>query len=199
MQRAIALTGGIASGKTLVGDYLAARGVPVIDADAVVHRLLREDAALKARIRDTFGEGVFDADGFPDRRKLAAIVFPDAERRHLLEQWIHPAVREEISAFFRQQADQPVVVAVIPLLFESGLENAYPEIWLMVSEEDEQRRRLEASRRMSREDALARIRSQMPLAEKQKRLAAHGGGHLIHNGGTAQDVYRRVDALLALK
>lgn len=196
VRRAIAVTGGIASGKTLLGDYLIAQGIPVIDADAVVHRLLREDDVLKARIRETFGEHIFQEDGFPDRQKLAAIVFQDSERRACLERWIHPSVREEIDAFFRRHAAQPVVVTIIPLLFESGLEKNYPEVWLLGSDEDEQCRRLEATRGMSRNAALARIRSQMPLAEKRKRLAAHANGHFIQNSGAAQDVYRQVDALL---
>src|SRR5690348_8486826 len=97
-RRAIAVSRGIASAKTLLGDSLMAQGIPVIDADAVVHRLLREDDVLKAHIRETFGEHIFQEDGSPDRQKLAAIVFQDTERRACLERWIHPSVREEIDA-----------------------------------------------------------------------------------------------------
>ncbi len=195
--RLIALTGGIASGKTLVETYLAGRDIPVEDADAVVHRLLSKDDIVKARIRQAFGGSVFSDDGTVDRRALGALVFENPERRQLLESWLHPAVREALMAFRRQHAENPVVVVSIPLLFESDLQYAYPEVWLLVCEENLQMERLMTYRGLSREEALARIYSQMPMIEKQKLLNEHPNGKVILNRETLQALYQQVDALLA--
>lgn len=193
----IAVTGGIASGKSMVGDYLRAQGVPVIDADGVVHQILRENTALQAWIREVFGQGVFASDGSLDRQALGAVVFQDAEKRRMLEQQIHPLVRQEMMAFYQTHADQAVGVALIPLLFESSLEKHYDEVWLLDVDEATQLERLMQCRGMSRKDALARIGSQLPLAVKKQRLNEHPHGILLDNTGTPTETYHRVDRLLA--
>lgn len=195
-QRTIALTGGIASGKTLVEVYLKSLGIPVEDADAVVHRLLRDDEVLKSRIREAFGAEVFTPEGAVDRAQLGRVVFQNPERRVLLESWLHPAVRRELVAFRERHQDAPVVVVSIPLLFESKLEALYPEVWLLVCNQDSQIERLATHRGMSRADALARIQSQMPFSEKQARLTGHPNGKLLINQSTPQALYSQIDTLL---
>lgn len=193
----IALTGGIASGKSLVGAYLQGRGIPVIDADDVVHQLLREDAEVKDKIRQTFGDSVFAADGSVDRKALGAQVFTDSTKRKLLESWLHPKTRERIEAFYGQHQGQPLAVSIIPLLFESELEDRYDTVWLLETPEELQVARLQQSRAMSRADAQARIASQMPLLEKRERAARHPNHAVIANTGTADALYTQVDALLS--
>jgi dephospho-CoA kinase len=197
LQRTIALTGGIASGKSLVEAYLKSLGIPVEDADAVVHRLLRDDETLKSRIRAAFGPEVFTVEGAVDRVQLGRVVFQNPERRALLESWLHPAVRQELAAFRERHPNAPVVVVSIPLLFESKLENLYPEVWLLVCDPTSQIERLATYRGMSREDALVRIQSQMPLSEKQARLVTHPNGKTLINQSTPEALYTQIDTMLA--
>jgi dephospho-CoA kinase len=196
-RRRIALTGGIASGKTLVGDYLQKKNIPVIDADALVHQLLREDAKILAKLRDTFGPAAFDADDHVDRKKLGALVFEDTDKRRLLESWIHPKVRDLIDDFDRRHQAHPVTVSIIPLLFESCLQDRYDEVWLIETSEAVQLQRLLEKRHMSEAEAVARLRSQMPTEEKRRCLEAHACGRSIRNAGAPQDVYAQIDQLLA--
>lgn len=195
--RSVALTGGIACGKSLVGDALRVRGIPVIDADDVVHRLLREDEGLKAKIREAFGPEVFTPEGAVDRPRLGQAVFGDVARRKLLESWIHPETRAVIERFHRENRDAPVVVSIIPLLFESSLADRYDEVWLLQTDEATQLRRLMENRGMSREDALARIRNQMSAEEKARRARQHPCHVIWDNNGAPADLLRQVNARLA--
>jgi dephospho-CoA kinase len=193
----VALTGGIASGKTLAGEFLKARGVPVIDADDVVHALLKENETLKRQIRAEFGDAVFLPDGTVNRPALGAIVFGDTSKRKLLESWIHPKTREVIENFYQQNAHAPIGVSIIPLLFESGLENRYDEVWLLESDEAQQIERLMRHRHMTREDAEARIRNQMPLEEKRKHTMQHPAHAILDNRGKPEALIAQLEECLS--
>ncbi len=193
----IALTGGIASGKSLAGDYLKSRGIPVIDADDVVHGLLREDAALKASILETFGSAVFDESGAVNRPALGLQVFQHPERRKLLESWIHPKTRQKIEAFFVEHAAEPAAVAIIPLLFESGMAERYDQVWLLDTDPAVQLDRLVQKRGMTEADALARIHSQFSRAERQALTGQHAGGVILENTSTPEVLYQHLAKLIA--
>ncbi|HEY9746709.1 MAG TPA: dephospho-CoA kinase [Oculatellaceae cyanobacterium] len=195
--RRVAMTGGIASGKSLAGAFLKSKGIPVIDADDVVHALLREDEDLKRRIREAFGDAVFDADGAVNRPALGRIVFNDVAKRKLLESWIHPKTRDVIERFYQQHADALIVVSIIPLLFESGLQDRYDEVWLLETDEAQQVERLMQNRGMSREDAEARIRNQMPLAEKREKTRAHAAWQILDNRGTPEHLQNQLERVLS--
>lgn len=192
----IALTGGIASGKSLAGNYLREKDIPVIDADDVVHQILREDAEVKDCIRQTFGEQVFNEDGTVNRPTLGMQVFADVAKRKQLESWIHPKTRERIEEFYLQHAHRPLAVSIIPLLFESNLEDRYDEVWLMETPEEVQIDRLMQTRHMSLEDVQARIRNQMPAHEKRARATRHPCHHFIVNSSSPEALYRQIDTLL---
>lgn len=194
--RRVALTGGIASGKSLVGEYLKSQDIPVIDADDVVHTLLREDDELKVKIRSHFGKTVFREDGTINRPALGAIVFRDPEKRQLLESWIHPKTRETIEKFFQQHQHEPLGVAIIPLLLETGTERHYDEVWLLEADEAQQIERLMTKRNMTREEAQARLNSQMPLSEKRQRVQQHGTAAILDNRGTPEALLSQVESLL---
>lgn len=198
--RRVALTGGIAGGKSLVGEYLKSKGIPVIDADTVVHRLLREDAEIRERIRQEFGENIFLPDGAIDRKTLGAIVFNHPEKRKLLEGWIHPKTRQAIDRFYEEHKDMPVAVALIPLLFEGDdphMARRYDEVWLLETDEATQVDRLMRSRNMSREEALARIRSQMPMRTKREMAQSLEHCRIIRNDADPASLYRQIDGILA--
>lgn len=194
--RRVALTGGIASGKSLVGAFLKEHGIPVIDADDIVHQLLRESTVLKEQIRGEFGADVFDEAGHVHRPTLGAVVFADVTKRKLLESWIHPKTRDVIEQFYEAHADASMGVSIIPLLFESKLEDRYDEIWLLESDEEQQIERLMQTRAMSRSDAEARIRNQMPLAEKRKRTMQHPIYRILDNRGEPESLYQQLEQIL---
>lgn len=195
--RKIALTGGIASGKSLAGTYLQQHGVPVIDADEVVHALLRDDPELKSKIRGQFGDDVFTPEGQVDRQKLGSKVFNDQGRRKLLESWIHPKVRDAIEQFFQDNLLKKIGVALIPLLFESNLEKHYDEVWLLDIDEATQTQRLVDKRGMTPEAARARIASQMSAGEKRRRAQAFPQHHILDNRGTPDDLFRQLAKILS--
>ncbi len=192
----VALTGGIASGKSLVTEYLQQCGVATLDADAVVHQLLNEDTALKAKIYQVFGQDVFTSQGEVDRNALGQRVFSDVQQRKLLESLIHPKVRERVQAFFQTHGHEKLAVAVIPLLFESGLQARYDHVWLVTATREQQVERLMQHRGMSREEAEARIQSQMPLAEKLQQLKRCQNAAIIDNTGTPEATRQQVQRLL---
>lgn len=191
----VGLTGGIASGKSMITDLLKQHRIATIDADDVVHELFRQDVELKKEIRQAFGDGVFTATGEIDRKALGEIVFADDAKRRQLEGLIHPRVRREIEAFFRQHTNDRLAVAIIPLLFESNLEKYYDMIWLVKATKEQQIERLMNTRRMTREEALARIKAQMPLEEKLKRVQAKPHA-VIDNSGSRRDTERQIHKLL---
>lgn len=185
----VAITGGIACGKSLAGDYLASLDVPVIDADAVVHQLLASDDAVKAAILNYFGSEILDDQGSVSRPLLAKRVFEDAPARRFLEQLIHPKVREVIAAFFQEHSQAQLAVALIPLLFESGLADRYDQVWLLASDEETQVARLIQNRGFTQSEAMARLKSQMSLSQKLEQTRQHPGGKVIWNHADPQALY----------
>jgi dephospho-CoA kinase len=129
-QRRIGLTGGIASGKSTVGRLLAAQGLPVLDADGYAREALAPGSPG--------AEAVLARYGTLDRAALGRIVFADAAERQWLEQLVHPLVRARFAAELERLAAAPVVVLMIPLLFEAGLEELCSEVWLVDCDEAQQ-------------------------------------------------------------
>ena len=199
MTRIVGLSGGIGSGKSTGSRQLAALGATVIDADAIVHELQAPGSPMLAEIAAAFGPGVIDAEGRLDRAALGAIVFRDAAARTRLGAIVHPPVAAEIARRVARARSQgaAVVVLDIPLLFEgrqAGTGSAAPlqfDATLVVwAPEQAQVERQIARDGCSREEALRRIRAQLPLHEK-KALA----DFVIDNSGTPEETERQVRAL----
>jgi dephospho-CoA kinase len=167
-QRRIGLTGGIASGKSTVGQLLAGRGLTVLDADAYAHQALAPGSAGARAVLERYGARVRgeESDGI-DRAALGRIVFGDASERGWLERLVHPLVRERFEAELEQLAAAPQVVLMIPLLFEAGLEPLCSEVWLVDCHEEQQLLRLIERNGLSEAEARARIAAQWPLARKR--------------------------------
>ncbi len=158
-QRRIGLTGGIASGKSTVGRLLAARGLPVLDADLYAREALAPGSPGAKAVLTRYGT--------LDRAALGRIVFADGAERQWLEQLVHPLVRARFAAELERLGEAPVVVLMIPLLFEAGLQELCSEVWLVDCEESQQLARLMARDQLSAADAQARIAAQWPLARKR--------------------------------
>lgn len=179
----IALTGGIACGKSTLAKFLRELGIRLLDADDVVHELEAPGGAAVPAIVARFGAGVLAADGSVDRPKLAAIVFADAAARRDLEAILFPLVRSRLRAFTSEAARRgrppstvpappstvPLYIAIIPLLFESHWEGDYDIILAITSPLECQIHRMMRTRGYSRVQAEARLAAQMPVAEKAAR------------------------------
>jgi dephospho-CoA kinase len=176
----LGLTGGIASGKSEAGRILGEMGFAVCDADRVAHDLMKKGTPVFRHVIDLFGNDILTDDGDISRPMLGGIVFENPDRLQLLNQLVHPAVRDWIEQWIimKRTAEKDAAV-MIPLLFESGMQDlGWDAILCISSGEADVIERLN-TRGLSREDAKKRISSQMPTAEKEK-LA----DYVVRNHGT---------------
>lgn len=165
----IGLTGNIATGKSLVLRMLQELGATVIDADKLVHQLMRQiDSPVYRAVVEEFGKFILDEEGQIDRRKLGKIVFSIPEALERLERITHPAVRPEIMRRV-EQADTQVVVVEAIKLFESGLAEQCQANWVVTAPPEVQLKRLVERRKMTPEQAQQRIKAQSPSREKEAR------------------------------
>jgi dephospho-CoA kinase len=186
----VGLTGGIATGKSTVVRMLAGKGARVIDHDALVHALQEPGQPVWSRIVETFGRGILDAEGRIDRKKLGALVFDDEQRRKALESIVHPAVLEEAQRErdrIGREDGKAIVLSDIPLLLEVGMQGLFDLILLIYAPPEVQIVRVMKRNSLNREEALARLKSQMPIDEKLKRADI-----VVRNDGTMRDLEKRV-------
>ncbi|MGB9661255.1 MAG: dephospho-CoA kinase [Moorellaceae bacterium] len=170
----IGLTGGIASGKSTVARILANLGAKVIDADKIAREIVEPGKPAWHEIRSTFGPHYFKPDGSIDRRALGNLIFSDATAREKLNAITHPLIAREISeriAAFRAQEPSQVIVVEAPLLVEAGMQNTVDEIWAVTAPEEVRLKRLMDRDNLSQEEALRRLKSQLPEQEKLKYAA----------------------------
>ena len=168
-KRIIGLTGGIATGKTTVANYLAqAYQLPVLDADIYAREAVDIGSPVLGRIIQRYGKDILlkDNDGSLNRSKLGKIIFRDKQERLWLEGEIHPYVRNCFVKGLQQYLNQPKVVLVIPLLIEAKMTDLVTEIWVVACSEEKQLRRLIERDHLSSEESRARINTQLPLAKK---------------------------------
>jgi dephospho-CoA kinase len=194
----IGLTGGIAMGKTTVSNYLADRyQLPILDADIYAREAVAVGSPVLGRIADRWPD-VLQADGSLDRAKLGAIVFAQPEERQWLEQQIHPFVRDRMTAErARHHAANPdlPVVWVVPLLFEAKMTTLVDEIWVIYCPREHQLQQLmRREPQLSQPQAIARIDSQMPIAEKCAQADV-----VLDNSTTLAALLRQVDVAIAGK
>jgi dephospho-CoA kinase len=185
----VGLTGGIASGKSLVARTFKELGARLIDADRIVHELLEPGQQTWQEVLDYFGTDIRLDDGRIDRGKLGELVFNNDEKRVWLNKCIHPKVFDAFTAQVKHLCDREprsIIVFDAVLLFETGFHRKMDKIIVVYAERDQQIERLATRNRLTREQALARIRSQMPLAEK--RCLAD---YVIDNTGAREDTERQ--------
>jgi dephospho-CoA kinase len=194
-QRRIGLTGGIATGKSTVGQLLAERfGLPLLDADLYARGALAPGTPGARAVLARYGEAVAAGAGDAiDRAALGRVVFADPLERRWLEQLVHPLVRQRFEAELERLAHAPVVVLMIPLLFEAGLESLCSEVWLVTCSPETQLQRLIGRDGLPEHEARGRIAAQWPLARKQA-LA----DRLISNDGDPKALEQQLAAALAL-
>lgn len=179
MSRSVALTGGIASGKSLVADELARLGAVIIDADLLAREVVEPGTDGLAALRERFGDGILQPDGSLDRTALANIIFADPEARSAVNAIIHPRVRAQARKLEDAAPAGAVVVHVIPLLVEAGLAEAFETVWVVDIPVETQLARLMTRNGLTEAQAQARIDAQ---ASREDRLAVADA--VIDNSGS---------------
>lgn len=181
----IGLTGGIASGKSTVLTYFKDKGIPYIDADIVAREVVEPGTEGLKAIVDTFGSHVLHDNGTLNREALGAIVFHNEEKRQLLNSCLKTHIRNRIMELTSQykQGNTPILIYDIPLLIEGEWYTLMDEVWLVYVNETTQIERLINRNGYTREDAIARINSQMRLDDKRAYADV-----IIDNNGTPHDL-----------
>lgn len=181
----IGLTGGIASGKSTVLNYFKDRGIPYIDADVVARDVVNPGTPGLASIVEYFGIGVLNTDGTLNREALGSIVFHNEEKRRILDSCLTEHIRHQIMELTHVYETQctPVLMYDIPLLIEGEWYSMMDTVWLVYVNEDTQMHRLMHRNQYSKEDALARIHSQMKLDDKRTYANT-----IIDNNGTPYEL-----------
>jgi dephospho-CoA kinase len=186
----VGLTGGLASGKSFVGNALAELGCHVIRADDLGHRVLLPGGEAYDAVVNEFGESILDDEGMIDRRRLGAIVFNDAERLHKLNGFVHPAVIHRETAMEDEIAKRdPDGIAVVEaaILDETGSYKRFQKLIVAACAPEQQIERAMRRDSYTKEEALARVRRQLPLEEKIK-LA----DYVIDTSGTKEQTLKQV-------
>jgi dephospho-CoA kinase len=190
----VALTGGIATGKSYVRARIAARGVPTVDADALVHEMLAAGGGAAEAVIARFGEGVRAAGGGVDRGALAAVVFGDPAARRGLEAILHPRVHARIGEWIARESRGGARWALVdvPLLFETGREREFDRVIATVCPAEEQVRRVMARDGATEAAARARLAAQWPASRK-----AALADSVVDTGGSFAATDAQVDAICA--
>ncbi len=192
----VGLTGGIASGKSLVAKVLKDLGAHLIDADKIVHELLEPGQQAWGEVLAYFGTGIELPGGTIDRRKLGDIVFGDPGKRAWLNRCLHPKVFEVFTTQIRHLSSrQPDVIVVFDaaLLIETGYHKKMDKVIVVYADEEQQLKRLMERDRFTHDQAMARIRSQMPLGEKRPHA-----DYVIENTGNREETERQTREIFEL-
>lgn len=192
MGKIIGITGGIASGKSTVTNFLRQKGFEVVDADAVVHQLQKPGGRLFQILVEHFGEKILLEDGELNRPLLASLIFNNSDEREWSKQTQGQIIREELGTLRDKFYEtEELFFMDIPLLFEQDYAAWFDETWLVYVSPDVQLKRLMKRNHLSKESAEARLASQWSLEEK-KKLA----NHLLDNNGSRDQLLSQVVTLL---
>jgi dephospho-CoA kinase len=189
----IGLTGGIGTGKSLVSKYLLEKGLKVIDLDLIARKVVEKGEPGYYAILEFFGTEIIDKFENIDRKKLGEIVFGDENMLRKLNSITHPLINSEmknqISRY--QELEEKIIFCDIPLLFEGNLESYFDEIWVVYAERETQIKRVMERDKISLNQAILRIDSQMDIEEKKE-----AGDRVIYNTGTEEETYSQVYQLI---
>ncbi len=183
----LGLTGTFGSGKSTVAHFFEELGACIVDADKLAHEALMPGSEIYDTIRKAFPDAELPGGGF-DVKKLANVVFRDAEKKKKLESIVHPYVFNRLVEE-AEEAEEPVVVVEVPLLYETGYDQFCSQVIVVSAEPDVMQKRL-MEKGFSPEEIKLRQSNQMPLAEKIKKA-----NFVINNSGTFQQTRREVEGV----
>ena len=185
----IGITGSIACGKSLVSNYLQEKGYTIIDADKIGHMALENDE-VKKQLVNKFGKSILK-DNEVNRVTLGKLVFENKENLKELNNIIHPQIRKNISEQIQVHKNEKLVFVDVPLLFEAKFDDLVEKIIVVSLDEKIQLERLMNRNSLSKEEAVQRIKSQIPVREKEKL-----GDYVVDNSFTQENTYSQVDRIL---
>ena len=185
----IGITGSIACGKSLVSNYLREKGYTIIDADKIGHMALENDE-VKKQLVNKFGKSILKNNEV-NRVTLGKLVFENKENLKELNNIIHPQIRKNISEQIQVHKNEKLVFVDVPLLFEAKFDDLVEKIIVISLDEKIQLERLMNRNSLSKEEALQRIKSQIPVREKEKL-----GDYVVDNSFTQENTYNQVDRIL---
>ena len=192
MGKIIGITGGIASGKSTVTNFLRQKGFQVVDADALVHQLQKPGDRLFKALVQHFGQEIILENGALNRPLLASLIFSNTEEREWSKQIQGEIIREELATLRDQLAQtESIFFMDIPLLFEQDYSAWFDETWLVYVEPDVQMERLMKRDQLSKDLAISRLLAQWSL-EKKKGLASQ----VIDNNGSQDQLLAQLNSLL---
>ena len=193
--RRIALTGGIATGKSHVRAAFEALGVPTIDSDLLARDAVAPGTSGLAAVIERFGRGILDATGQLDRHKLGQIVFADPAARRALEAIVHPHVQRATEAWFTRvnSRSHPFAIADIPLLYEVGRDRDFDKVIVVACDPRTQLARLIQRDGISEDEARQRLDAQLPIADKVRRA-----DYVIRTDGSHEDTDKQVQEILRM-
>ena len=192
MGKIIGITGGIASGKSTVTNFLRQKGFEVVDADALVHQLQKPGGRLYQILVEHFGEKVLLEDGELNRPLLASLIFSNSEEREWSKETQGKIIRDELRALRDKFSEtEELFFMDIPLLFEQDYASWFDETWLVYVRRDTQLDRLMNRDQLSKESAETRLASQWPLEEKKKFAT-----YILDNNGSREQLLSQVVTLL---
>ena len=192
MGKIIGITGGIASGKSTVTNFLRQKGFEVVDADALVHQLQKPGGRLYQILVEHFGEKVLLEDGELNRPLLASLIFSNSDEKEWSKETQGKIIREELGSLRDKLAKtEEVFFMDIPLLFEQDYASWFDETWLVYVRRDTQLDRLMNRDQLSKESAETRLASQWPLEEKKKFAT-----YILDNNGSREQLLSQVVTLL---
>lgn len=189
----VGVTGGIASGKTVVAKMLEALGAPLIDFDFLARQVVEPGKPAFRQIVDYFGKEVLQENGALDRKKLSKIVFQDTEKRSQLEGFTHPPIYEAflkgVSAI-TEKDPEAIIQAVVPLLIEKNLQSIFDKVLVVYVPEEQQIERLVDRDGISEEEGTHMLKAQLPIQEK---LAY--ADFVVHNEGSMEETKKQVEEI----
>ncbi|MBO4622998.1 MAG: dephospho-CoA kinase [Bacilli bacterium] len=186
----VALTGGIASGKSEILTHLMMSGYVIYSTDSLAHDVLKHEG--KQKVIDTFGTGIVDTKGEINRSALGKIVFNDNDKLNKLNDIIHPFVKIRIEEIIKANPDLDIIFFEVPLLFESNMQDMFDVTINIYCDIDIQINRIVNRDNRSVEDALSIIRSQMGTYERNKRAT-----YAIDNSGEIADTFKKIDKIVS--
>ena len=186
----IGVTGGIGSGKSTVTKFLDELGAPIIDADKVGHAIFAPDGPAYGDVIAAFGRGILASDGTIDRKKLGPIVFADAGALKRLNSIVHPKMFARMRGMIehlRAGGERNPIVVEAAILIEANWQALFDEIWLVIASKERVVERIERDRGLKPEQTEARIRAQLPDAERKKHSSL-----VISNNGTIDELREEI-------
>jgi len=187
----LAITGNIASGKSLIESLLHKEGITTIDTDKIVHNLLSHDIEIIEKVNNLFDIDVKDEEGKIDRPKVGDIVFNDKNKLEQLEKILHPEVKKVVDTFFQEHEKEKLVAVAVPQLYEAGWEVYFDYVLLVIADDEIRLERFFKRNNITEEAAQKRLAIQISQKEKRKKA-----DFVIYNSGDAANTRLQLKSIL---